>query len=751
MTAEADSGAEFEIAHVLCTDIVGYSKLMTDEQTSRLRTLNELVQHNEQVRRADALGKLLRLPTGDGIVLVFFTSPQAPVECAVELAKALQAHPEIPLRMGIHSGPVNRVSDVNQQANVAGAGINIGQRVMDCGDAGHILLSQRVAEDLAHFSRWRPCLHDLGECEVKHGVRVNLVNLYMDEEVRSHLFEPTFTDDVGNRAFPEKLRRARDERDAATLEIDEAKTSEKDRAAATRRRLVIFAASLFAIIAVGFGVWQAGRFKSSVVGQAAVPLKTAGIESLAVKPLENLSGDKANDYFADGMTDELTTKLSQIGALKRVVARSTMMKYRQSRRSSADIAHEISVQAMVEGSVVLAGDQARISVQLVDAGTEGTLLWTGSYTRNVANIVQLQNEVAVAIANAIAAELTPGEKTRFANWSKVDPRAYDFYLQGKNISRIDRDTVNSSIELLEKAVSLDPHFAVAYAELADAYSSKGYFFQAGDKEWAGKAEKAVAQALKLDPELPSALIVHAGLLWTPAHGFPHEQVITEVKRAIAVAPNYGDAHGFLGGIYFHVGLLDAALSEFKRADELMPGNEGIGFHFGMMDLFQGRYREAAATIEKNIKGFVPAFVEYNIAAALFYDGHSKEAKERIDAAKAQFDDEGGIMTSMQALLFAASGDNSHAKEKIDEAIKIGEGFGHFHHTTYAIASAYALMNEPEPAMKWLTYTVENGYPNLTWFERDPNLNSLRKDLRFATFLQSLRPRFEHLKALANDS
>ena len=177
MTAAADQGAEFEIAHVLCTDIVGYSKLMTDEQTSRLRKLNELVQSNAQVRRADALGKLLRLPTGDGIVLVFFTSPQAPVECAVELARALQAYPEIQMRMGVHSGPVSRVNDVNRQANVAGAGINIGQRVMDCGDAGHILLSQRVAEDLAHFSRWRPCLHDLGECEVKHRVRLRLVNL----------------------------------------------------------------------------------------------------------------------------------------------------------------------------------------------------------------------------------------------------------------------------------------------------------------------------------------------------------------------------------------------------------------------------------------------------------------------------------------------------------------------------------------------------------------------------------------------
>jgi TolB-like protein/class 3 adenylate cyclase/Tfp pilus assembly protein PilF len=725
MTAELQGEAQLEIGHVLFMDIVGFSKLLLDEQGEASRRLNQIVRNTDQFRAAEAAEKLFRLPTGDGMVLVFFNSPEAPVRCAVEVAKALKDSSHFGLRMGINSGPVNKVSDVNDRSNLAGGGINIAQRVMDCGDEGHILLSKRVAEDLEQHSKWRPHLQDLGECEVKHGARVNVVNFY--------------TGEVGNPALPEKFSRAKQKQDAAALVADAAIAS---RAVAVRRRkLALLASSVFALLAIGIGLWVFSQPKSAVA---------KGIASLAVKPLENLSGDKAKDYFADGMTDELTTKLSQIGALKRVVARSTMMKYKQSPRSSADIAHEVNVKAIVEGSVVLAGDQARVSVQLVDVGTEKTL-WAESYTRNVANIVRLQNEVAVAIANAIALELTPDEKTRFANAPVVNPQAYDCYLRGKNIVRISRETTNSSIELLERAVSLDQNFADAYAELAQAYSEKGYFFQADDKEWAGKAEKEVAKALKLNPELPSAILAHAGLLWTPAHAFPHEQVITETKRAIAVAPNYGDAHGFLGAIYFHVGLLDAALSEFKRADELMPGHEGVGFHFGMMDLFQGRYQEAAATMEKNIKGFVPAFVEYNIASALLYDHRTKEATTRIDAAKAQFDDEGGIMTSMQALLFAASGDKSHAKEKIEEAIKIGEGFGHFHHTTYAIASAYALMNEPDSAMKWLTYTAENGYPNVSWFERDPNLDNLRKDPRFTALLQSLRPRFEHLKAIAAGS
>src|SRR3954447_5502371 len=192
MTLPVDSDTEFAIAHVLCTDIVGYSKLMIDQQSAALRKLNDVVRNTEQFQRAEANGKLLRIPTGDGIVLVFFTHPQDPAECAVEIAQRLKAHPDIALRMGVHSGPVNRVNDVNERSNVAGAGINMAQRVMDCGDAGHILVSKRVAEDLGHYSRWRPHLHHLGEFEVKHGVKIDVVNLY--------------TGEVGNHAVPEKLQ-----------------------------------------------------------------------------------------------------------------------------------------------------------------------------------------------------------------------------------------------------------------------------------------------------------------------------------------------------------------------------------------------------------------------------------------------------------------------------------------------------------------------------------------------------------------
>src|SRR6266571_414058 len=195
MSSEAD--VKFEIGHVLFIDIVGYSKLLIHEQLEYLEKLREIVRATESFRAAQREAKLTRLPTGDGGALVFGTSPEAPVKCAMEIARELKKHPELRVRMGIHSGPVNEVVDLNEQANIAGAGINIAQRVMDCGDAGHILVSKRVADDLEHYSQWRSLLHDLGECEVKHGLRISLLNLYGDE--------------AGNPELPEKFRQAKAE------------------------------------------------------------------------------------------------------------------------------------------------------------------------------------------------------------------------------------------------------------------------------------------------------------------------------------------------------------------------------------------------------------------------------------------------------------------------------------------------------------------------------------------------------------
>src|SRR5205809_5004253 len=240
MPSEQSSDVKFEIGHVLFIDIVSYSKMLITEQSEQLQTLKQIVRGTEQFRLAKAEGKLLGLPTGDGGALVFRTSPEAPVLCAIEISRELKRHPELRVRMGIHSGPVNEISDLNEQANIAGAGINIAQRVMDCGDAGHILLSQHVADDLEQYPRWRPHLHDLGECEVKHGVRVRTVNFY--------------TDEVGNPDMPEKFKLR-----------SEAKTAPAAPAKAARFpwHEVVIALLLVAALVAGFLFWQRNKSKTS--------------------------------------------------------------------------------------------------------------------------------------------------------------------------------------------------------------------------------------------------------------------------------------------------------------------------------------------------------------------------------------------------------------------------------------------------------------------------------------------------------
>src|SRR6266496_2936308 len=269
MAAEPPTVSRLEVGHVLFLDIVGYSKLLSDKQRKVFQLLKNIVRDTSQFRSAEAANKLVRIPTGDGMVgdgmvLAFFTSVDAPVRCALEISRKLREHPELKLRMGINSGPVDQVSDVNEQRNITGVGINMAQRLMDCGDAGHILLSRRVADDLAQYSEWKSHLHELGQLEVKHGAKIDVVNFYNDE--------------VGNAEVPEKFKLAREQIVRA------------DRLVATRRRKrIILSAALFVAIASGIGLWTFFRWSSLRI--AALPISD---KSIAVLPFENLSGEKEN-------------------------------------------------------------------------------------------------------------------------------------------------------------------------------------------------------------------------------------------------------------------------------------------------------------------------------------------------------------------------------------------------------------------------------------------------------------------------
>src|SRR5438128_4399157 len=360
MPAEVKKEIQLEIAHVLFIDVVGYSKFSINEQGAVVDELTNVVRSSDQYQKAEAAGRLIKISTGDGMGLVFHTSPEAPAQCAIEISRVLKEHPRLQLRMGVHSGPVSGVIDVNERANIAGAGVNVAKRVMDCGDAGHILLSKHVAEDLEEYEQWRPLLHDLGVCEVKHGVRVAIVNLYADE--------------VGNPQLPKKFQALK-------------KHSARVRWAAMTAALLVLA-----VIVAGIAMFSRYRVRSTLPPPE---------KSIAVLPFENRSEDKANAYFADGIQDEILSRLSKIADLK-VISRTSTQHYKSAPQNLPEIAKQLGVAHILEGSVQKSGEAVRVNVQLIKAANDSHL-WAETFDRKLTAIFSLETEVAKPIPHPFRA------------------------------------------------------------------------------------------------------------------------------------------------------------------------------------------------------------------------------------------------------------------------------------------------------------------------------------------------------------
>ena len=553
MSTEAEQDSHLEIAHVLFVDIVGYSMLLTNEQREQLRRLNEIVRASHEFQSANGSGKLVRLPTGDGMALAFFTSPDAPVRCALEIAQALQNGPKLALRMGIHSGPVDPVSDVDERPNIAGAGINMAQRVMDCGDAGHILLSKRAADDLAQYSEWRPRLHELGEMEVKHGQRIGVTNFYFNG--------------IGNPALPEKLKRA-------------------ERAKRRRTLLRLTLVSLLLLVAsAGWLLFQKARSRSAL----AVPEK-----SVAVLPLENLSEEKENAFFADGIQDELLSNLSKIKDLK-VISRTSVMQYKSGiTRNLKEIAKQLGVSNVVEGSVRRSGNHIRVSVQVIDALTDRHI-WAQNYDRTLADSLALQGDLATEIATAVGATLSLKEKTRVEAKPTNNPAAYDAYLRGRAfVARsYQKSYTENAIQSYQEAAKLDPSFALAWARLSYAQSLSYWKLDSSSARLTA-AKDAADHALALDPDLPET---HLALGYYHYYGQrDFTGALAEFQQAEKGLPNNVDVINAIALIQRRLGHWEEALGRLRRVVELDPR-----YHDAYEDL-AGTYRwlrrfpEALATV-----------------------------------------------------------------------------------------------------------------------------------------------------------
>jgi len=547
--AEPTPDLQLEIAHLLLIDVVGYSKLLVNEQIELLQELKQIVRSTESFRAAEARGELIRVPTGDGMALAFFHSPEEPARCALEISRALQDHPNIQLRMGVHSGPINRVTDVNEKTNIAGPGINVAQRVMDCGDAGHILLSAHVAEDLCQYRHWQPVLHDLGECEVKYGLRLHLFNLYKDG--------------LGNPQVPEKLRPGR-RRPASAISVRPVTALRWPKAALAIAFLVAAVALVISSL-IFFNRGPPTSVARAVSALAAIPEK-----SMAILTLVNLSNDKENAYFADGVQDEILTGLSRVADLK-VISRTSVMHYKAGlQRNLREVAADLGVAHVLEGTVQRADGRVRVNAQLIDARTDSHL-WAERYDRDVADVFAIESELAGKIVAQLQAQISPSVKAAIEQKPTADLVAHDLYIRAKTLvatavfSTPEQESLSEAVRLLNQAIERDPAFALAYYQLVRAHD----------------------------------LLYFGGTDHTPARLTLADSAIQSLTR---LRPDSGEAHLALAN-HLYLGYLDYdhAREELKLAQQSLPNDPLVFEILGYIDRRQGRWAESTKNLERAIE------------------------------------------------------------------------------------------------------------------------------------------------------
>src|SRR5947208_1122166 len=556
MPAEVKKEIQLEIAHVLFIDIVGYSKLSINEQHAAIDELNRVVRTSEQFQKAEAASRLIKIATGDGMALVFYTSPEAPAQCAIEIGRALKEHPRLQLRMGIHSGPVSGVVDVNNRPNLAGAGLNMAQRVMDSGDAGHILLSKHVAEDLEEYEQWRPLLHDLGTCDVKHGVRVAIVNLYADE--------------VGNPQLPKRFLALKKHRSHV-------------RWAEAAIGLLVLAAIVAAFI-----------FLLRKPTRAVVNIAE---KSIAVLPFENLSRDPDNAYFAEGVQDEILTRLSKIADLK-VISRTSTQHYKNAPENLPEIARQLGVANILEGSVQKNGDSVRVNVQLIKAASDSHL-WADTFDRKLTDIFSVESEVAKAIADQLRAKLTGREEQVIAAKSTDNTEAYDAYLRGLAYTLKPLTTANAlgAQKHLKEAVRLDPKFAHAWALLSytDALGYIGLTLQP-TVALREEARQAAETALTLLPNLGEAMLARGQYYYGCLKDY--DAAVRYFEQARPLLPNNSRIPQSMASVTRRQGQWDRHESYLNEAERLDPRNVILLAQHALSYSFLRRFPEAKQKLDQ---------------------------------------------------------------------------------------------------------------------------------------------------------
>ncbi|MDQ6764814.1 MAG: hypothetical protein M3Z22_01740 [Verrucomicrobiota bacterium] len=700
--SDSESSLRLEIGHVLFLDIVGYSKLLITEQSELLRKLTEAVRATAQFRAAEAEGKLVRLPTGDGMALVFRNSPEVPVQCALELGERLKAHSDLLVRMGIHSGPVNEVADVNERANITGAGINMAQRVMDCGDAGHILVSKRVADDLEQYPQWRSLLHDLGEAGVKHGVRLHIFNLY--------------TDDAGNSARPLKFGRGK--RGAVV-----AATSPANLWRARPGALVAALAATIVAAIVLLAFFHGRNESHSPPASGTRSTAVVADKSIAVLPFLDLSQAKDQEYFCEGISEEILDVLAKVEGL-RVVARTSSFSFKGKDVAVAEIAQKLGVQNVLEGSLRREGNRIRVTAQLINA-RDGFHLWSETYERELQGVFAMQDEITHAITDALKLKLIgprpAAEKTQSAE-------AHDLYLQGVFYSNKSTEAdLRKSLDFFQRALEKDPNSARAWTGIA--------------KDWDWLAD-AYVKPLEAYPAMKAAALKAVALDdgEAEAHAYISEAIRVldwdisgaeaELRRALVIDPNSGTAHLFLALNVGVQGRREESLAEVRAAVQADPLSSLVANMAAVGALANGDVEEATGLAKRGME-LDPSYIYIPVLGYVYLQkGMLPEAIEVFEKAQQTT----GTPQPGLAIAYARNGREAEARE-------ILANLEHIANTQYFsgedIASVYVALGDHDSAFTCLERARDEHSGPLHAVAVRAAFAPLHSDPRFPAFLKRI--------------
>jgi adenylate cyclase len=753
MAEDEKTKQRLEIGHVLFMDIVGYSRLLTDEQSEALQELNQIVRNTEAVHEAETAGTLTILPTGDGMALVFAGSVEEPVECALEISHALRAQPSLPVRMGIHSGPIHHVKDANGRENIAGIGINIAQRVMDCGDAGHILISKRVADDLAQQRRWQPYLHELGDVEVKHGLVVSLVNLYAET--------------IGNPTPPTRIGKGRGR-------IPGSRVGTRKGLSSLARAIFIVAVLLLAlaIVSVIFAPAIMRSFgKSRVTSSPQVPAipsppsigdaiqsevtkkitdalqnalskekktaiapspagSVAPEKSVAVLPFVNMSGDKNDEYLSDGMTEELINALATVPGL-RVPGRTSCFAFKGKTGEDIfrEVGDELHVSTVLEGSVRKAGNKLRVTAQLINV-RDGYHLWSKDYDGDMKDVLNFESNVAQQVAKALKGKLGVEETRLLAKKPTENPEAHRLYLLGRyEFGKYTQAGWNNAIRYYEEALKLDPNYALAYCGLADNYAYMGSVVMP-EKDAIAKEKEFAEKALALDPELAEA---HMSLALALVGAYDWRHGLKEFDRALELNPNLAFAYEVQAWTVNGLGRFDEAIAKTKKAIELDPLNPFFQMSLSFYLYWARKYDDAIEQARKTLE-MDPNSAISHVLLGLSFLKKGDTADAIAELQKTRTPNPGAWYQGYLGYAYAISGDRAKAEQALRELEDLAK---QQYVSPTAFATIYLGLGEKEKALDWLEKAYEQRDSACWYLKIDQIYDSVRNEPRFQAILKKM--------------